>query len=90
MVKVSTVGFSDRGAVAEFLAQFPGETRDKAFWEQRFQLWWDLNPAFTNGAEGAWAIRDGSQVVGFVGDVPSLFRIHQRSMTIRNVTTCTP
>lgn len=62
--------------LASYLAGFEHEPRGTAFWTDRFDLWWDGNPAFDNTCPRGWVLSDTNRIVGFLGCIPSFFRLH--------------
>jgi len=78
----------DYEALAIFLSEFEGETRDGAFWLKRLHFWWDDNPAFREGVERGWLLRArGGNIVGFYGNIPTFFRLAGRDSIAYNGTT---
>lgn len=66
---------SARAELARFLkAQFFGENAcDESQWLRRFAYWWDENPfAHAHPCRG-WCLRDGNEIVGYLGTIPTLY-----------------
>ncbi len=58
----------------EFLPRgFPSTTKD--FWLPRFELWWIKNPAWTEKNPRGWVLDDGTNLVGFIGNIPVDYRV---------------
>lgn len=77
----------DYPALVAFLASFSGEDRPLEFWRDRIAHWWDNNPAFTENVDRGWVLRDGDSIVGFLGNVPTLFQTGDAVVTAYNATT---
>ncbi|MCX5795878.1 MAG: hypothetical protein NTY77_10320 [Elusimicrobia bacterium] len=76
---------ADQEALAAFLAGFPGLEGRPEFWKNRFQLWWQGNPAF-RGVPAGWTLRSGGAIKGFLGNLPSLFQLGGRQLTVFSIT----
>ena len=63
-----------------------GDKRGIPFWHERFRLWWDNNPACGENVEKGWILKDGQQIVGFLGNVPSLFQFNGEKTLVYNTT----
>lgn len=85
--EVTPVFDEDYEAVSKFLAEFPHDTRTKDLWHDRLLHWWDYNPAYSRDIPRGWVIRDGDRIVGFLGNIPSLFRLEGRDIIAYNSTT---
>ncbi len=73
----------DYEALAAFMATAWSSPR--AFWESRFRVWWDDNPAFAGFAlPRGWSLKDRGSIVGFLGNVPSLFWANERTLAAVN------
>lgn len=83
------VASNDYAEIARFLAEFPGGEQPMEFWLRRLRLWWDDNPAFAPDVPRGWILRDGAagSVVGFLGNVPSMFRVAGEDRRVFNATT---
>lgn len=77
----------DYGPLADYLASFPQETRGAEFWRDRFRLWWDHNPAFSNSFERGWVLKNKGKIVGFLGNFPSYFQLSGEPTIVNNATT---
>ena len=80
MSEVTPVFGEDYDLLSTFLAEFPGVTRTKDLWRDRLVHWWDNNPAFSGDIPRGWVIRDADRIVGFLGNIPSLFRSGGRNI----------
>ena len=67
---VRAIGPSDYARLADFLIEF-GD-KPLGYWMDRFDLWWDKNPAFNGNNERGWIIQDGEIFGGFIACIPSL------------------
>jgi hypothetical protein len=63
-------------SLADFNAQFEGETRPGEFWIGRFRLWWEGNPAWDADATRGWTLISSGRIVGFVGVIPAFFQVN--------------
>ncbi|GEM_PF-1173670 len=72
---------------ASHLASFPQETRGPEFWRDRFRLWWEANPAFSEGLERGWILKANGAIVGFLGNIPSYFQLAGERKIIYSATT---
>jgi hypothetical protein len=87
MAELFTVTPADYQELALFLAGFHPETESQTFWLNNFHFWWDDNPAFENGFERGWLLRENGNIVGFLGSIPTCFQLGGQSMTVFNSTT---
>jgi len=88
MARLTPVAPGDEPELAAFLAAFPGERRDPAFWSARLALWWARNPAFRAGDARGWVLRAGDgAVLGFLGRVPMAARLGGADATLWGATT---
>lgn len=81
------VTLSDYIDLALFLANFENEKRNQEFWLNRFHLWWDDNPSFSNGFLRGWLLRDNGKIVGFIGCIPSAFLLDGQERILHSCTT---
>jgi len=84
-VEIAPVTPADLEALAGFLASFPGLESRREFWQSRFRLWWQGNPAFT-GSPAGWMLRRDGAIKGFLGNLPSLFQWHGGPKTVCSIT----
>jgi hypothetical protein len=75
MTRIKTVTKDDYEQLSLFLVNFQNELRGQAFWQTRFELWWDHNPAFSESITRGWIILDADRIVGFLGNIPSFLQI---------------
>jgi hypothetical protein len=87
MVQVNSLLPQQYDSLADYLASFPEETRQMDFWLERFRLWWEVNPAFSQEMERGWILMDQAKVVGFLGIFPSYFQLQGRETIVFNSTT---
>jgi len=87
MAELQTVLPEHYEALADYLASFPEETKDPLLWRDRFRLWWDENPAFSNGFERGWLVKNENEIVGFLGSFPSSFQLSGEATVVHNATT---
>ncbi len=87
MTQIRTVDKTDYEKLSLFLANFQNEKRTQEFWQSRFQLWWDHNPAFSESTIRGWIIIDSDQIVGFLGNVPSFLQLFNDQVTVYSSTT---
>ncbi len=86
-MQIKEVTAADQPALAGFLAHFGNETRDETYWLDRFRLWWDINPAFSEGIARGWMLQDGSRIAGFLGSIPRLFRANGKDFIVHSAST---
>jgi hypothetical protein len=87
VASVREVSSSDYDPLASFLAGFPDEPRNTAFYLESFGIWWDANPAFQDGVPRGWVITDNERVVGFLGNIPTFFQLNGRQIVAFSATT---
>jgi hypothetical protein len=74
MIKLREVEERDLLPLAEFLPRgFPFTTKE--FWIVRFSLWWTKNPAWTPQIPRGWVLDDGTNLMGFIGNIPVTFLV---------------
>lgn len=74
MIKVREVDDKDLILLAEFLPKgFP--ITAKEFWLPLFEMWWTLNPAYTDQFPRGWVIEKDKLIVGFMGNIPVKFLV---------------
>lgn len=77
----------DYKPLAEFNSAFPGDTRSAIQWLNRFNHWWDTNPAYEIGWKRGFLLLDGDLIVGFVGSFPTFFKAGKDIIKVFNGTT---
>ena len=87
MTEILTVTSTEIEELSSFLAHFEDETRDELYWMNRFNLWWENNPAFEENIERGWILRDGGKIAGFLGNIPTRFQLLGEEETVFNSTT---
>ena len=80
---VRAIGPSDYARLADFLIEF-GD-KPLGYWMDRFDLWWDKNPAFNGNNERGWIIQDGEIFGGFIACIPSLLQLDGKQITAINI-----
>ncbi|MCK6622844.1 MAG: hypothetical protein HUU32_15930 [Calditrichaceae bacterium] len=73
--------------LSQFLADFQDETRGPQFWLNRFEFWWDNNPAFSGEGTRGWLDKEGDKIVGFLGNFPTYFQLAGEPIIAFNATT---
>jgi hypothetical protein len=53
-----------------YMENFRGRGTDIKFWQTRFAHWWQHNPFYKPGMIRGKLLRDGGDIVGFVGTIP--------------------
>ncbi|MBF0445396.1 MAG: GNAT family N-acetyltransferase [Magnetococcales bacterium] len=53
-----------------YMKNFRGRGSDRKFWQTRFAHWWQNNPFYKQGMIRGKLLRDGGDIVGFVGTIP--------------------
>jgi hypothetical protein len=74
MVKVREVEDRDILLLSEFLPKGFAHTH-KEFWLSRFDMWWTKNPAWSPRIPRGWVLEDGTNLVGFIGNIPITFLV---------------
>jgi len=60
--------------LAKFLPKgFPDTTKE--FWLPLFEMWWTLNPAYTDDFPKGWLIEKNGLIIGFLGNIPAKFLV---------------
>jgi hypothetical protein len=82
------VGRGDYDELSAFLAAFPDDSTGQDLWGRRFNLWWEANPAFDPETPRGWVLKcaDG-KIVGFLGNIPRLFRVVGKDVRVYCATT---
>ncbi len=62
---------NDYDELAKYLAIMFNQT--EKYWIDRFHLFWDLNPAFSEKYERGFVLKDGLKIIGFIGKFPTKF-----------------
>ena len=69
LIKIREVEDKDLIQLAEFLPKgFPYTTKE--FWLPLFEMWWTLNPSYTDQFPRGWVIEKNRLIVGFIGNIP--------------------
>ncbi|MET0623369.1 MAG: hypothetical protein ABW250_10360 [Pyrinomonadaceae bacterium] len=87
MTDIVEITVGDYSKLAHFLATFPSETRPPGYWRERFRLWWEANPSFSDDWPRGMGLIDGGDFVGFVGSVPSTLQIGSEIVKAANIST---
>ena len=87
MADVTLVSLADYGALAQFLADFQDDGFDESIWSRRLTWWWDENPAIPQENEKGWVIRSDGEIVGFLGNVPTLLQVSREMTRVHSTTT---
>jgi len=87
MTTVEEVNEADHGRLAEFLASFEDEALPLEYWQRRLENWWRNNPAYDDTTPCGWMLIDDEQIVGFLGCIPTMFRVHGREQVCYGATT---
>jgi len=74
MITLREVEDRDIPLLAEFLPKGFAHTNTE-FWVRRFDLWWTQNPAWTPQIPRGWVLDDGTNLVGFIGNIPVTFLV---------------
>ncbi len=87
-IKLTSISVNDYGELIKFLSSFNGDGRDPDFWQNRLYFWWDKNPAFSEELERGWIFRrNDNKIVGFLGNIPTIFQILSKKVIVFNLTT---
>lgn len=75
-IVLRTVEDKDLGKLPEFLSEgFPDSPI--GLWKSRFAMWWEENPFMNISIPKGWILeKDGSEIVGFLGNIPLKYRIN--------------
>ncbi|MBF0614303.1 MAG: hypothetical protein G8237_11100 [Magnetococcales bacterium] len=76
---------ADYPALALFCASFPGEQRPVSFWLQRFQFWWEQNPAFAEGFPRGCLLMTGDTIGGVFALIPKMVAWQGNAMVAANM-----
>jgi hypothetical protein len=87
MTDIVEITVDDYSKLAHFLATFPKETRPTSYWSERFRLWWDANPSFSNDWPRGTGLIYGGDLVGFVGSIPSTLQLGSEIVKVANLST---
>jgi hypothetical protein len=87
MAEISEIFHENYGELAKFLADFPNDRWNEAFWLDRLNFWWDRNPAFSGNLPRGWALREKNKIVGFIGNMPAKFQLFGKETIVCNGTT---
>lgn len=87
MADVRLVLPGDSDPLARFLSEFPDERRSVESWLARLRYWWDDNPACGPDTPRGWVLVDSDRIVGFIGNVPTLFQLGGEPRAAMNATT---
>ncbi|MBF0382145.1 MAG: GNAT family N-acetyltransferase [Magnetococcales bacterium] len=58
-----------------YMEDFRGKGSDSSYWQVRFAHWWRDNPFYKAGMTRGLLLRDGGDIVGFVGTIPQPIQI---------------
>lgn len=86
-IELLPLSVEDYEALIRYLVSFPGETRDAEFWRDRFRLWWEDNPAFSDAFEKGWVLKKRGDIIGFLGNFPTHFQLAGEPVIANNATT---
>lgn len=56
-------------------------------WTLRFEHWWDKNPAFSDESPRGWALQTGTEIVGFIGVIPTWMTTGDQKVLVYSLTT---
>jgi len=88
MAKIFSVFRNDYDNLASFITYFfRKKGNDEEFWLDRFNFWWDSNPAFSENIERGWVLKDKGRIVGFRGIIPTKFQLFGKQIVAYNSTT---
>lgn len=87
MAEVTLISQADYGALAQFLADFQDDGFDQSVWNRRLTWWWDENPAIPRENERGWVLRSDGEIVGFLGNVPTLLQVLGQATRVHSTTT---
>jgi len=79
--RVRLVTSDDHAKLVRFVAEFPDEVRSEQFWLKRFRFWWDENPAYHEGVPRGWVLWERNEIKGYLGNVPTEFRLNGKPVT---------
>ena len=83
-IRIRPVTQSDYYSLEEYLNQFG--TKKTGYWLNRFKLWWDANPAYTEDMARGWVLDDMDRIVGFIGAIPMWMRIEGENSIVYGIT----
>ena len=86
-IELFLLSADDYESLARYLMTFPDETGDLDFWRDRFRLWWEDNPAFSNGLARGWVLKNNDKIVGFMGNLSTSFLLAGKPIIVNSGTT---
>lgn len=87
MIEIGPVSCETYEDLALYLSSFPDEKRSPGEWKDRFLLWWEKNPAFSPEVERGWVLTAEGKIAGFIGNIPTFFQWHGKTVLACNATT---
>jgi len=88
MLQIIYISDNHYHELAKFLAGFNDNKESYDDWLLRFRMWWDENPAAAGERHYGWIlIHDVEGIVGFIGVIPTYFRLHNEEKIALNATT---
>ena len=82
MINIREVSEGDLDSLSDYLpAQPPFLNTTKDTWIRRFRTWWDLNPAYNTQCPMGWIVVSGTQILGFIGNVPLKYCVYGEEQT---------
>ncbi len=82
MINIREVSEEDLDSLSDYLpAQPPFLNTTKDIWVRRFRTWWDLNPAYNTQCSMGWIVVSGTQILGFIGNVPLKYCVYGEEQT---------
>ncbi len=84
---VSPMELEDYEPAATFLERATRGIFKKDLWLDRFEYWWDKNPAMNKDIVRGWVIRDkDGEIGGFLGNIPVKYYINSQEKIVCSVT----
>lgn len=77
--RTTIVTIKDYETLAVFLEDMTGGVFPKSLWLDRFDLWWEKNPAMNEGLCRGWILNgNNGEIAGFLGNIPVRYFINGR------------
>lgn len=85
MAGIFPVSKKDYEHLARFLSR-ESTNKNKEFWLERFGHWWKNNPSFSADTKRGWILKEGREIVGFLGNIPTKLMLFGKEVNAFNGT----
>jgi hypothetical protein len=76
MKEVRALNKNDYNSLAVFLEKQTSKIFTSDFWLDRFDLWWDKNPAVSGDFSRGWILCEKENIKGFFGSIPVKYKVN--------------